>query len=109
MKQHGFNNSIVTSCKCPFELIHSHKNKLQNSKCVIVNKVGTILWLGHDNFTYTYFTHITTFKCELLQVPETQCKPSSNFTPKFINAKNKVWTKEYFWKIVVDNKQFVGM
>jgi hypothetical protein len=32
-----------------------------------VNKIGTILWLGHDNSTYTYFTHITTFKCELFQ------------------------------------------
>jgi hypothetical protein len=44
-----------------------------------------------------------------LQVPKTKCKPYSNFTPNFKNAKNKVWTKQYFWKTIVDNKQVVEM
>jgi len=60
VKWHRFKNSIVTSHNCLFYLIHRHEGKLQNSKCVLVNNVGTILWLGHDNFTYTNFTHITT-------------------------------------------------
>ncbi len=64
VKWHGFNNSIVTSHSCP---LHSHKGKSQNWKCVLVNKVSTILWLGDDNFTYTYFAYITTFRCELFQ------------------------------------------
>jgi hypothetical protein len=42
VKQHGFNNSIVISCKCYFKLIHSYKGQSQNPKCVVVQQVNEI-------------------------------------------------------------------
>ncbi len=45
-----------------------------------MNKVGTILWLGDDNFTYTYFTHITTFRCELFQAIQSDLKKTKTTT-----------------------------
>jgi hypothetical protein len=43
VKRHGFNNSLITNCICPFWLICSCKGQLQNPKCVVVNQSHFIL------------------------------------------------------------------